>query len=149
LTQETFVKNEFNPLKLDFDAYSIRTQWEDEEKVRVEKEKREKHAVQNRKSSAQEFREKIFNKNTLKDLARHLESRLNAPFKKLANKQIDNNGWMKKLIEFYQEEVGSDDEDSESESDSDASDSSESSGGSESESVKSGADNSAGSAKSS
>lgn len=25
LTQETFVKNEFNPLKLDFDSYSIRT----------------------------------------------------------------------------------------------------------------------------
>ena len=25
LTQETFIKNEFNPLKLDFDAYQIRT----------------------------------------------------------------------------------------------------------------------------
>ena len=41
LTQETFVKNEFTPLKLDFDAYSIRTQYEDEEKERLEKEKRE------------------------------------------------------------------------------------------------------------
>ena len=28
--------------------------------------------------------------------------------KKLANKQIDVNPWMKKLIEFYQEEMGSD-----------------------------------------
>ena len=39
LTQETFVKTEFVPLKLDFDAYSIRTQYEDEEKERVEKER--------------------------------------------------------------------------------------------------------------
>jgi hypothetical protein len=35
LTQETFIKNEFNPLKLDFDSYSIRTQYEDEERERV------------------------------------------------------------------------------------------------------------------
>lgn len=41
LTQETFVKNEFNPLKLDFDAYSIRTQYEDEEKERQDKERRD------------------------------------------------------------------------------------------------------------
>lgn len=38
LTQETFIKNEFCPLKLDFDSYSIRTQYEDEEKERMEKE---------------------------------------------------------------------------------------------------------------
>lgn len=38
LTQETFVKNEFNPLKLDFDSYSIRTQYEDEERERLERE---------------------------------------------------------------------------------------------------------------
>ena len=112
LTQETFVKNEFNPLKLDFDAYTIRTQWEDEEKERVEKEKREKQAALNRKSSAQQFREKMFNKATLKDLAQHLESRLDAPFKKLCNKAIERNAWMKKLIQFYQEEVGSDESDS-------------------------------------
>ena len=28
--------------------------------------------------------------------------------KKLMNKQIDENAWMKKLIEFYEEEMGSD-----------------------------------------
>lgn len=84
------------------------------------------------------FREKMFNKTTLKDLASHLESRLNAPFKKLVNKQIDSNGWMKKLIEFYQDEVGSDDEDSNSDSgsDSDASDSSSAASGSSVGSVK-------------
>jgi len=32
------VKNEFNPLKLDFDSYQIRTQYEDEERDRLEKE---------------------------------------------------------------------------------------------------------------
>jgi len=51
LTQETFVKNEFTPLKLDFDAYSIRTQWEDEEKERLEKEKREAENNLKRKTS--------------------------------------------------------------------------------------------------
>ena len=40
LTQETFIKDEFVPLKLDFDAYSIRTQHEDEIKEALEKEQR-------------------------------------------------------------------------------------------------------------
>ena len=51
LTQETFVKNQFNPLKLDFDAYSIRTLWEDEEKERVLKEQREANLALTRKTS--------------------------------------------------------------------------------------------------
>ena len=51
LTQETFVKNEFVPLKLDFDAYAIRTQYEDEERERIEREEREAAAALIRKTS--------------------------------------------------------------------------------------------------
>lgn len=65
LTQETFVKNEFNPLKLDFDAYSIRTQYEDEEKERVEKEEREAAALLTRKTSGHIFKEKMFSKENM------------------------------------------------------------------------------------
>eukprot|EP00354_Favella_ehrenbergii_P008726 CAMPEP_0170455592 /NCGR_PEP_ID=MMETSP0123-20130129/3506_1 /TAXON_ID=182087 /ORGANISM="Favella ehrenbergii, Strain Fehren 1" /LENGTH=76 /DNA_ID=CAMNT_0010718783 /DNA_START=938 /DNA_END=1168 /DNA_ORIENTATION=+ len=65
----------------------------------------------------------MYTKQNLKDLSKRMEGLLTAPMKKLMNKQIDNNSWMKKLIEFYEEEVGSDDgEDSESESDSDSDD---------------------------
>ena len=45
------MKNEFNPLKLDFDAYSIRTQYEDEEKERMEREERERLEALTRKTS--------------------------------------------------------------------------------------------------
>ena len=41
LTQETFQKSEFVPLKLDFDHYAIRTAYEDEEKEKEEAEERE------------------------------------------------------------------------------------------------------------
>ena len=37
-----------------------------------------------------------------------MEKMLQGPFKKMMNKQIDNNSWMNKLIEFYKEEMGSD-----------------------------------------
>lgn len=98
LTQETFVKNEFNPLKLDFDSYAIKTQYEDEEKERIAREKREAQAIRERKSSATIFREKMFSKEILKDLTMTLEPKLNASLKKTVNRQIDNNAWMKKLI---------------------------------------------------
>ena len=65
LTQETFVKNEFNPLKLDFDAYSIRTQYEDEEKERMEREERERLEALKRKTSGQLFKEKMFSKDNI------------------------------------------------------------------------------------
>ena len=61
----------------------------------------------------------MYTKQNMKELAQRMEKVLVAPMKKIANKQIDNNSWMKKLIEFYEEEVGSSDgEGSESESDS-------------------------------
>ena len=37
-----------------------------------------------------------------------MEKKLQRGMKKLMNKQIDNNAWMKKLIEFYEDEMGSD-----------------------------------------
>ena len=86
LTQETFVKNEFNPLKLDFDSYSIRTQYEDEERERVEKEQREAQAALTRKTSGQLFKDKMFNKENLNRLAVQMEKRLEKGIKKLANK---------------------------------------------------------------
>ena len=38
LTQETFEKAEFRPLQLDFDTYSIRAQFEDEEREKLDRE---------------------------------------------------------------------------------------------------------------
>ena len=46
-----------------------------------------------------------------------MEKRLQGGMKKLINKQIDGNSWMNKLIQFYQEEMGSDDDSDESDSD--------------------------------
>ena len=133
LTQETFVKTEFSPLKLDFDAYSIRTQYEDEEKERIEREQREATAALTRRTSGQIFKEKMFSKQTLQKLAGIMDRMLAAPMKKLMNKQIDGNDWMKKLIEFYKEEMGSD-SDGDSDSDSGSSDSGSSSSASSSSS---------------
>ena len=101
LTQETFIKNEFNPLKLDFDSYSIRTQYEDEERERMEKDQRDAATALTRKTSGQLFKDKIFGKDNLNKLATQMEKRLEKGMKKLMNKQIDVNPWMKKLIEFY------------------------------------------------
>ena len=106
-TQETFVKNEFVPLKLDFDAYAIKTQYEDEERIRVEQEEREAAAAAMRKTSGQLFKEKLFNKETLKKMALAMERRLHGNMKKMMNRQIDTNPWMRKLIQFYEDEMGS------------------------------------------
>ena len=43
-------------------------------------------------------------------MAIKMERKLQSGMKKLMNKQIDNNAWMKKLIDFYNEEMGSDSE---------------------------------------
>lgn len=40
-----------------------------------------------------------------------MEKKLTSGMKKLMNKQIDNNSWMKKLIEFYEDEMGSNSDD--------------------------------------
>ena len=50
LTQETFAKNVFNPLRLDFDYYAVKTLFEDEEKERQEAAEREAEAAKNRKT---------------------------------------------------------------------------------------------------
>ena len=62
----------------------------------------------------------MYTRENLKHLALAMEHRLSGPFEKLIGKQIDNNEWMKKLIAFYEEEVGSDEDgssDANSESD--------------------------------
>ena len=71
-----------------------------------------------------------------------MELRLVVPMKKLVTKGIDDHSWMKKLIEFYEEECGSDsdtgrssgadDSDLSSDSESGSSEASEASGGEES-----------------
>lgn len=108
LTQESFVKAEFVPLKLDFDTYSIRTQYEDEEKEKLEQFKRDEVARLMRKTSEQIFKDKLFNKETLAKIAQAMDKRLHGSMKKLMNKQIDTNPWMKKLVQFYKDEMGSD-----------------------------------------
>ena len=88
LTQETFIKNEFNPLKLDYDSYSIRTQYEDEERERVLREQQEAAALLNRKTSGQLFNEKIFSKQTMKKLTKALEHSLNPYIKNLCKQTL-------------------------------------------------------------
>ncbi len=67
-----------------------------------------------------------------------MEKLLSPSFKKMMNKQIDNNSWMNKLIEFYKEEMGSDSDSDNSHSDaSSMSASSDSSGGGKLSSAKS------------
>ena len=56
-----------------------------------------------------------------------MDKRLHSNMKKLMNKQIDTNSWMKKLVQFYKDEMGSD-----SDAESDASLSSSSSASSSS-----------------
>ena len=51
LTQEAFIKDEFIPLKLDFDHYQIKTQYEDEEKEKADAKRREEAAALLRKDS--------------------------------------------------------------------------------------------------
>ena len=111
LTQETFIKTEFVPLKLDFDAYSIRTQYEDEEKERVEKERSERAAALTRKTSGQLFRDKMFNADNLDKMALYMEKRMLKSNKKLIGNEMKNDPWMIKLIDFYQDEMGSADSD--------------------------------------
>ena len=40
LHQERFIKNEYQTLKIDFDAYDLRTKWEDEEKAKQEEKRK-------------------------------------------------------------------------------------------------------------
>ena len=66
VTQETFNKSDFVPLKLDYDAYSIRIKYEDEEKEKEEILRREKLKIIEKKSSGELFKEKLFTKNNMK-----------------------------------------------------------------------------------
>ena len=61
-----------------------------------------------KKTEAQIFKENLFSKQIQKDLAIAMEKKLHSGMKKMMNQQIDNNVWMKRLIEFYEEEMGSD-----------------------------------------
>ena len=58
----------------------------------------------------------MFGKENLNRLAAQMEKRLQGGMKRLINKQLDGNSWMNKLIRFYQEEMGSDDDSDDSES---------------------------------
>ena len=89
LTQETFAKNVFNPLRLDFDYYAVKTLFEDEEKERQEAAEREAEAAKHRKTETQIFRENLFAKNIQTDLAIAMENKMRSSMKKLVNKQID------------------------------------------------------------
>ena len=93
----------------------------------MDKEQREAQAALTRKTSGQLFQEKMFGKENLNRLAAQMEKRLQGGMKKLINKQIDGNSWMNKLIQFYQEEMGSDDDSDESNSDASSNSSSRSS----------------------
>jgi len=81
---------------------------------------RDQQAALTRKTSGQIFSDKMYTKQNLKHLSLAMFNRLTKPFEKMVEKQFETNGWMKKLISFYEEEVGSDgsddDDDSSSES---------------------------------
>ena len=61
-----------------------------------------------KKPDEEVFRENLFNKKNINQLAVSMEAKLRGSNKALVNKIIDTNPWMIKLIDFYQEEMGSD-----------------------------------------
>lgn len=68
----------------------------------------------------------MFSDSNLSDLGKKLLQYQTQHFKKLITKSIENNRWMQKLIEFYEEEVAGDSDSSSSSGSSSDSDSSSS-----------------------
>jgi len=62
----------------------------------------------------------MFSDSNLSDLGKKLLQYQTQHFKKLITKSIENNRWMQKLIEFYEEEVAGDSDSSSSGSSSDS-----------------------------
>ena len=134
LHQERFIKNEYQMLKIDFDAYHLRTIWEDEEKAKLEEQRKAEAAAMIRRSSGQIFNDKLFQRDTLKKLHQAIERKMEVNLKKWMDKSIQDHSTITKLVKFYKEEVGSELSDgSESGSSSKSSSSSEESGSEESE----------------
>ena len=129
MTQERFVKDEFQTLKVDFDAYHLRTLWEDEEKAKADEKRKAEAAAMIRRSSGQLFNDKLFNKDILKKLQTVMEKSMQQSLTKSMGSAIANDTTIKKLVEFYEEEMGSGmSGDSESGSGSDSDGSSDNSG---------------------
>ena len=108
LGQERFMKNEYQTLKIDFDAYHLRTIWEDEEKAKVEEARKAEAAAMIRRSSGQLFNDKLFQRETLKKLHQAIEKKMEVNLKKWMDKSIESHQVITKLVKFYKEEVGSD-----------------------------------------
>ena len=108
LGQERFMKNEYQTLKIDFDAYHLRTIWEDEEKAKVEEARKAEAAAMIRRSSGQLFNDKLFQRETLKKLHQAIEKKMEVNLKKWMDKSIESHQVITKLDKFYKEEVGSD-----------------------------------------
>ena len=101
LTQERFIKDEYQALKIDFDVYHLRTLWEDEEKAKAEEIRKANAAAMIRRSSGQLFNDKLFQKDTLKKLQMALEKKMEANLKKSIEKTIDGNANINKLLDWY------------------------------------------------
>ena len=102
------MKNEYQTLKIDFDAYHLRTIWEDEEKAKLEEARKAEAAAMIRRSSGQLFNDKLFQRETLKKLHQAIEKKMEVNLKKWMDKSIENHQVITKLVKFYKEEVGSD-----------------------------------------
>ena len=102
------MKNEYQTLKIDFDAYHLRTIWEDEEKAKVEEARKAEAAAMIRRSSGQIFNDKLFERGTLKKLHQAIEKKMEVNLKKWMDKSIEGHQVITKLVKFYKEEVGSD-----------------------------------------
>ena len=102
------MKNEYQTLKIDFDAYHLRTIWEDEEKAKVEEARKAEAAAMIRRSSGQLFNDKLFQRETLKKLHQAIEKKMEVNLKKWMDKSIESHQVITKLVKFYKEEVGSD-----------------------------------------
>ena len=63
----------------------------------------------------------MFSKKNVKALSTMMERALQPSMKKCAKQTIESDSWMKKLIRFYEEEMGSDADDYDSEDGSDLS----------------------------
>ena len=107
LHQERFIKNEYQTLKIDFDAYHLRTIWEDEEKAKLEEQRKAEAAAMIRRSSGQLFNDKLFQRDTLKKLHQAIEKKMEVNLRRWMDKSIEGHQVITKLIKFYKEEVGS------------------------------------------
>jgi len=109
-TAPTFIKDEYPILKLDLKAYELRQQYEEEEAAKVKKKQDEEHELANRKSDAEIFSERLYDFQNVKKMAERIANHLSHGIDLKVKDAITNSSQIVKLMEFYNEEFGSEEE---------------------------------------